>query len=182
MNNQIFICAAQIPMSNTHYNQYLGRPHSRSIYLDPVTPGDIINIMNKMKGKSSTGHDSISSKLLKYVRGEIAYSLSVAINSSLATGIVPDILKLAKVIPLYKAKDRQLLTNYRPISLLHSLSKVLEKAVHHKLMRFLNGNGLLYESQYGFRKHHNIYIYILDNDVMIMYHHVCTLVVIYTII
>ena len=105
-------CAAQIPMSNTHYTQYLGRPHSRSIYLDPVTPGDIINIMNKMKGKSSTGHDSISSKLLKYVRGEIAYPLSVAINSSLATGIVPDILKLAKVIPLYKAKDRPLLTNY----------------------------------------------------------------------
>ena len=73
----------------------------------------------------------------------------------MATGIVPDILKLAKVIPLYKAKDRQLLTNYRPISLLPSLSKVLEKAVHHKLMRFLNNNGLLYESQYGFRKHHN---------------------------
>ena len=148
-------CAAQIPMSNTHYTQYLGRPHSRSIYLDPVTPGDIINIMNKMKGKSSTGHDSISSKLLKSVRGEIAYPLSVAIHSSLATGIVPDILKLVKVIPLYKAKDRQLLTNYRPISRLPSLSKVLEKAVHHKLMRFLNDNGLLYESQYGFRKHHN---------------------------
>ena len=93
-------CAAQIPMSNTHYTQYLGRPHSRSIYLDPVTPGDIINILNKMKGKSSTGHDSISYELLKSVRGEIAYPFSVAINSSLATGIVPDILKLAKVIPL----------------------------------------------------------------------------------
>ena len=76
-------CAAQIPMLNTHYTQYLGRPHSHSIYLDPVTPGDIINIMNKMKGKSSTGHDSISSKLLKSVRGEIAYPLFVAINSSL---------------------------------------------------------------------------------------------------
>ena len=142
-------CAAQLPMSNTHYAQYLGHQH-----LGPVTPGDIINIINKIKSKSSTGHDSISSKLLKYVRGEI-YPLSVAIDSSLATGIVPDILKLAKVIPLYKAKDRQLLTNYRFISLLPSLSKVLEKAVHHKLMRFLNDNGLLYESQYGFRKHHN---------------------------
>ena len=105
-----------------------------------MTPGDIINIMNKMKGKSSTGH-SISSELLQYVRGEIAYPLSVAIHSTMAAGIVPDILKLAKVIPLYKAKDRQLLTNYIPISLLHSLSKVLEKAVHHKLMRFLNDNG-----------------------------------------
>ena len=97
-----------------------------------------------MKGKSSIGHDSISSKLLNYVRGEIAYPLSVAINSSLAIGIVPDILKLAKVIPLYKAKYRQLLTNYRPISLLPSLSKVPER---HKLMRFLNDDDLLYESQ-----------------------------------
>ena len=75
-----------------------------------------------MKGKSSTGHDSISSKLLKYVRGEIVYALSVAINSSLATGIVPGILKLAKVIPLYKAKDK--LQTY--ISSSFSLKKYLK--------------------------------------------------------
>ena len=53
-----------------------------------------------------------------------------------------------KVIPLYKAKDRQILTRNIPISLLPSLSRVFEKAVHHKLMRFLNDNDILYKSQY----------------------------------
>ena len=63
--------------------------------------------------------------------------------------------KLARVIPLYKAKDKQLLSNYRPISLLPVLSKILEKVVHIKLYSFLEQHSLLYDSQYGFRKHHS---------------------------
>ena len=64
-------------------------------------------------------------------------------------------MKIAKVLPLYKATDRQLLSNYRPISLLPTLSKVLEKVVHNKLCRFLKLHDILFESQYGFRKHHS---------------------------
>ena len=60
-------------------------------------------------------------------------------------------MKIAKVIPLYKAKDQQLLSNYRPISLLPVLSKVLEKVVHNKLSRYLQ----FLQSLYGFRKHHS---------------------------
>ena len=52
------------------------------------------------------------------------------INKSLETGIVPDKLKLAKVIPIYKSKDKELLNNYRPISLLPIISKIMEKLVH----------------------------------------------------
>ena len=83
-----------------------------------------------MKSKKSTGCDRISSRFLKTMRGEIAYPLSVVINNSLCTGTVPDSMKIAKVIPVYKAKDRQSMSNYRPISLLSVFSKVLEKAVY----------------------------------------------------
>ncbi len=111
-------CADQIPAAKMPFDHYLRENHRFSFFLDPITPGDVISIISKMKGKTSTGHDQISSKLLKSIRGEIAYPLSVAINKSLESGIVPASLKIAKVIPLYKAKDQQLLTNYRPVSLL----------------------------------------------------------------
>ena len=64
-------------------------------------------------------------------------------------------MQIAKVMPLYKAKDQQLISNYRHISLLPVLSKVLEKVVHNKLCRYLQFHEILYESQYGFRKHHS---------------------------
>ena len=146
-------CAAQIPPANVPYTHYLSDFHTHSLFFDPITPGDIISIIGKMKGKKSSGHDDISSKLLKSLKGEIAYPLSILINNSLSNGIVPE--TIAKVIPLYKAKDQQLLSNYRPISLLPILSKVLEKVVHNKLSRYLQFHEILYESQYGFRKHHS---------------------------
>ena len=63
--------------------------------------------------------------------------------------------KTAKVTPIYKAKDAQEFTNYRPISLLPTVSKILEKVVHKRLYNFLNMQGLLYPSQYGFRPKHS---------------------------
>ena len=77
------------------------------------------------------------------------------INNSLVNGVVPESLKTAMVIPIYKAKEHQLLTNYRPISLLPVLSKVLEKVVYAKVSKFLEINAILCPSQYGFRKRHS---------------------------
>ena len=67
----------------------------------------------------------------------------------------PNIFKTAKVIPIYKAKDAQELTNYRPISLLPSISKILEKVIHKRLYTFLNSHNIFYASQYGFRPNHS---------------------------
>ena len=71
------------------------------------------------------------------------------------TGVVPDILKIAKVIPIYKAKDPQHCTNYRPISLLPVISKLLGKVVHKRLYTFMNIHNIFYPSQYGFRPKHS---------------------------
>jgi potassium voltage-gated channel Eag-related subfamily H protein 8 len=120
-------CAAKIPNAKIPYAHYLRQGHARSFVMQPITPGDVINTLSRMKGKNSSGHDNISSKLLKTLRGEIAFPLTKLINNSLSSGIVTNSLKIAKVIPLHKAKDKSLLSNYRPISLLPVLSKVLEK-------------------------------------------------------
>ena len=75
-------------------------------------------------------------------------------NQSLCTGIFPDRLKIAKVIPLYKKDDNTLFGNYCPISLLSSISKFFERLAFNQLYDYFSSNGLLYESQYGFRKLH----------------------------
>ena len=74
---------------------------------------------------------------------------------SLSTGIFPDKLKIAKVIPLYKKDDNKSFGNYRPISLLSSIFKIFERVAYNQLYTYLTSNDLLYESQYGFRKHHS---------------------------
>ena len=75
--------------------------NSHSLFLSPITPGDMISIMGQIKSKSSSGSENISSRLLKSIKGEIAYPLSVAINCSLSSGIVPNCMTISKVIPLY---------------------------------------------------------------------------------
>ena len=118
----------------------------------PNTPGDIIAIISSFKSKTSSGHDGVSSKLVKDLKYALSFPLSIIINNSLAVGLVPNMAKLAKIIPIYKAKDKKDISNYRPISLLPVVSNILEKVVHKNLYTFLEKNKDVYASQYGFRK------------------------------
>ena len=77
------------------------------------------------------------------------------INQSLVTGIFPDELKIAKVKPLHKKGDKSCLNNYRPISLLPTISKVFERVMHSQIYEYFNTNNLLSEQQYGFRSQHS---------------------------
>ena len=103
-----------------------------------------------------TTHSQVTCEWLATAVGNIlAPTLSVIINQSLYTGIFPDKLKVAKVLPLLKKGDNWLMENYRPISLLSTLSKVFERVVFEQMYEYLNSNNLLYQSQYGFRKDHS---------------------------
>ena len=115
----------------------------------------IIETANKLKPKLSSGHDEISTKLLQETISEIIIPITHIINRSLESGIVPDQLKIANVIPIYKASDPDRLQNYRPISLLPAFSKLIEKIMYNKVMSFLNSNNILYKHQYGFRPKHS---------------------------
>ena len=89
----------------------------------------------ELSSKNSCGADGLSTNLLKRISKIIAPPLCVIINQSLVTGIFPDRLKIAKVIPLFKKGDDHMFDNYRPISLLSSISKVVEKIVFYSGLR-----------------------------------------------
>lgn len=147
--------ASSIKPPDQSFDTYLPPQNRNSIFIEPVQTTEIINIVNKLKPKTSTGSDEISSKLLKSTITLIAEPLKHAINKSLETGIFPDKLKIARVIPIHKSKDQTELTNYRPISLLSVFSKVYEKVMYNKISSFMNSQNLFYEHQYGFRDKHS---------------------------
>ena len=108
-----------------------------------------------LESKKSSGHDGISNTLLKVIKASISQSLTIIINQMLTTGIFPDAFKVSKVIPLYKKGDSSLLANYRPTSLLPTISKIFEKVIHDQLYDYFDKYNLLAEQQYGFRKQHS---------------------------
>jgi len=86
-----------------------------SLYFRPTDSKETINTIDSLKPQKSCGHDNVNTLLLKQIK--FAIPLSIAINKSMETGVFPSKLKIAKVIPIYKWKDKQSFTNYRPISL-----------------------------------------------------------------
>ena len=145
----------KINNSNKQYSDFLGNQTLEDFIFSKVTPELLTDIAGKLKGKSSSGADNISSKLLKKILPIIIIPLCHLFNLSLQTGYIPDQLKIAKVIPVYKSSDKHMFTNYRPISLLSSFSKLLEKLVARQMFAFLNKYKLLYNHQYGFRNSHS---------------------------
>ena len=135
-----------VPVTNMKFTDYLPNQTRHSLFLEPVTPLLITNTTAKLKPKSSSGHDEISTKLLTETINNIIIPITDIINKS----------KIAKVVPIHKASDSNLLKNYRPISLLTAFSKLLEKLMYDKVISFLNSNNTLYKHQYGFREKHSV--------------------------
>ena len=86
---------------------------------------------------------------------ELSSSITLIINQSLNTGIFPERLKIAKVIPIYKKDDAKMFENYRPISILPAISKILEKTIFNQLHDYFQDNKLYCKNQYGFRRNHS---------------------------
>ena len=87
-------------------------------------------------------------------KNDISIPLSKIFNLSLRTGTYPDFLKLAMVILIHKKGSKLEVGNYRPISLLSNINKLLEKIVHERTYNFLEKFNCLYKYQFGFRKSH----------------------------
>ena len=100
-------------------------------------------------------NNRLSSQFLKQIKNYINKPLAILINRSMAEGTIPDSLKIAKMIPIHKNKDKQIFNNYRPISLLPSTSKVLEKVIHKRVYKFLMKYKILSPKQHGFRTQHS---------------------------
>ena len=149
--------ATRIPKPNKEFSHYLNQIQisQASIFLMPVTVSEIIKHINDLKPKKSSGIDEINNVLIKELRDTICEPLLIIFNNSLTEGLFPARMKTSKVVPLYKASNRDETTNYRPISLLLTISKILEKIMYIRIYKFLTDTNQLYISQYGFRKHHS---------------------------
>lgn len=141
-------------IGNSH-KDYLLNHVTHKFNLQSVSSETVKEIIDKLKNKTSSGIDKLSNKLLKVIKDEIAEPLKIVINQSFKLGIFPDKLKVGKIIPVYKKGDNRIFSNYRPISILPSVSKVFERVVHNQLHQYLTQSKLYYSSQYGFRTMHS---------------------------
>ena len=121
--------ASIIQNTGKNYYDYLHEMKSSSMYMKPIIEQDIIKVIDKFNPNKSAGHDNIGNFVIKKVGSEIVKPLTRIFNLSLSTGVVPDKLKVAKVIPIYKKADASVFSNYRPVSLLPCFSKILERLV-----------------------------------------------------
>ena len=148
--------AREIPhITDMQFHDYLGYPPNCNLIFQNITESEVLKVIDSLKPKTSYGIDSISNKLLKLIKLEIIEPLTLIINQTLDTGSFPNKLKISKVQPVYKKGDIHSLENYRPISLLPSVSKVFEKIIHNQLFNHFTQNNLFIDNQYGFRRNHS---------------------------
>ena len=158
--NQFFIGHRMIPDSDEIANEFnfvnIGRllseqitsPHTSEEHLgdrpnvsfkfSPVSEYRIGDIIKNLESKSSYGYDEISNNFIKHASNSLIKPLTLIVNQVLHTGIVPRQLKLSRVKPIHKSGEQCHFCNYRPISLLPSMSKVFEYVIFDQLMTFFN--------------------------------------------
>ena len=126
-------------------------PCLQIFFLTPTNEQEVLKGIKLLKRNKAFGPFSIPTKFLKLFQKELSKPISLIINLSFSTGIFPFIQELGKVTPFFKIEDPSLCTNYRPISLLSNLSKIIETLAHKRVSNFLTAQNVLYEKQFGFR-------------------------------
>ena len=142
----------EIPGVNRSPESFLKDRNNFNFLLKFVSNDEIITIIKNLNSRKSSGPSSIPTKLLILIPDIIVLPLCKIINTSFSTGIFPEALKIAKVIPIYKKGSTQDVNNYRPISLLSIFDKIIEKIMYNRVNLFLENHNILFEQQYGFRK------------------------------
>jgi Reverse transcriptase (RNA-dependent DNA polymerase) len=144
--------ADKIPNSRNNFRSYMPPSAEKNLFLHPIDSNEVFDIINSLNASSVCGPYSIPTNLLKCGSQLLSTPISYIINLSFTEGIFPGSLKLAKVAPIYKSGPPDLCCNYRPISLLSNISKILEKAMYTRLYSYLERFKLIYDLQFGFRK------------------------------
>ena len=140
--------------SKNHLN-FLGKRYLSSIVLQPTDAYKIIEIISSFNDHKSPGCLDIPIRIIKEAKFLIAEYLANSFNESLIAGIFPDVLKIAQVVPLHKGGSTLKLGNYRPISILSPINKIIETIQHKPLSKFWEKYNLLVNCQFGFRKKHS---------------------------
>ena len=138
-------------LNDVPFSTNIQRNHD-SMSIKLVDSKEILNIVKNLKNKFSCGSDEISTSIIKYIITAIVQPIVYIFNNSLRFGIFPDKLKLALIVPVFKKGDETKLDNYRPISLLPSFSKILERVMCDRIMEFLLAHDILNDVQHAYLK------------------------------
>ena len=133
--------ASGIPDTASQPEDFLGRTDLNFCFR-PVNVGYILNLISNLKPSVSCGLDNISSRLLKLCSPYISDSICDIINHVLETGIFPDDWKKAKVHPIFKSDERNIPSNYIPISILPAISKIIQRVMHIQLLGYFQAGNL----------------------------------------
>ena len=145
--------ANQLPTAPMTYEHFLKNPQANSFFLHPTDPGEISKIMNSFSSHKAAG--LIPAKFFKAGAPALCCILSNLINDSFSTGIFPQTLKLARVTPIFKEGSPYVAANYRPISIISVIAKLVEKLVYNRLIKYIEKNSIINNSQFGFRSGHS---------------------------
>ena len=129
---------------------------SKSFYSDPITPHKVVEQLHQLDPSKACGPENIPNQFCKMIGPIIASYLSDIFNACYDQEIYPSILKHTKMIPIHKSGNRNIATNYRPISILCAVSKVFEKLLYKRIEKFLSLNNTFTERQFGFRKGYSL--------------------------
>ena len=166
--NDYFSTIATKLQSEIHYrgkdfSTFLNDANENSFFIYPTNEIEIANQIIDLNSNKAEGPSSIPTEILKLISPTISQPLSDIINLSFNTGTYIEKLKQSKVIPIFKDKGSDLdFTNYRPISLLSNINKIIEKLMHERLYKFLEKYNCIYNLQYGFRTGHSTNHCLLD--------------------
>ena len=158
--NQHFIengpkLAKKIPNNQIPFQTYMGNPITNSIFISPTNSSEVSTLIKKMKHGKASGLDGISSYFIKKGLPVLSNVLAELINEAIFKGVYPNCLKIALVVPIFKKGSKENTNNYRPISLISNLSKIFEKVLYVRLVKFLRKNNIYTNAQFGFRSKHS---------------------------
>ena len=144
-----------IKYSHTHFSDYISHENSSTIFLQPTDKEEIANIISSRNLNKAPGPNSIPCRILFLLKNKILTQVADLFNLSFMTGVFPFVLKTAKVVPVFKKDSKLDYSNYRPISLLSNIEKILGKLMYKRLYTFLDNNNIIYNLQFGFRQQYS---------------------------
>ncbi len=154
--------ASKIDTSDYNFETYITNTKSEFSAFQPVTVSNVCRLLDGISNNKATGIDKISCKIFKLAAPAISDSLILIFNQAITLSTFPDEWKMARVIPLHKSGQRNIPGNYRPISVLPAISKIMERILYDQLYNYLTKFELLSDSQFGFRKFHSTATALLD--------------------
>ena len=143
---------SSIRYSKNNFHDFLPPININSFFLNPTDEIEVKNIILSLNPSKAIGPNSIPTKILKLLINDVSSQLTEFFNLSYSRRVFPLILKTSKVIPVYKKDSKLKCSNYRPISLLSNIDKVLERLMYNRLYNFLEMNSVIYDLQFGFRQ------------------------------